>query len=224
MRVRALAPSLPLPGGSKLSAPFPPRAHPALPLRSGPRPSAQLPVALLSLSLSLCTMGPPYQLRPPHEPPLTRAHARREHQPPRLPTSPSTLLSPAHTRSPSPAPFHPLLPSLVLSCRRQSSPEKSARRAGPLEHQTSRQASPSAAPRRGTYSRALVALILPCLSEFVLAGALPRWFAAPARCPVDSAPPRALALVRSVPPPSPELELASAHPISPPHDWDCSPE
>jgi hypothetical protein len=56
----------------------------------------------------------------------------------------------------------------------------------------------------------------------VLAGARPRRFAA--RRPVDSAPLRAPTLVRSVPPPLPELDLASACPIPPPSGRDCSPK
>jgi hypothetical protein len=73
-------------------------------------------------------------------------------------------------------------------------------------------------------SHALVASILPCSSESTLARALPRWFAAPTRRPADSALPCARALALGVPHPSPELALASKHPIPPPRGRDCSPK
>ena len=48
---------------------------------------------------SLCTVGPPGQVRLPREPPWTSAHARREPWPRRLTTRPSSLLRTARTLS-----------------------------------------------------------------------------------------------------------------------------
>jgi hypothetical protein len=81
---------------------FPSRARPVLSLSYGPAPSAPIyhpPHA----HPCLCAVGPPCQLRLPREPPLTSAHARREARLHRLPTCPSSFLSPARTRSLSPA-------------------------------------------------------------------------------------------------------------------------
>jgi hypothetical protein len=121
-----------------------PSRKPLSPSSQRAPPVSAVTRSLCSLSLSL-RRGTPCLLRPPREPPLTRAHARREPWPHRLPTSPSSLLSPARTRSPSPASFCPLLPSLTLS--HQSSPEKDTRHAGHPEHETPRQVSPSVVPR-----------------------------------------------------------------------------
>jgi hypothetical protein len=52
-----------------------------------------------ALAPSLCTVELLCQLRLPREPPWTSVHARREPQPHRLPTHPSSLLSTADTCS-----------------------------------------------------------------------------------------------------------------------------
>jgi hypothetical protein len=74
-RSRARAPSLPLPGGADLSAPFP-LAPPSL-YTAGPVRQRREPFTLRRLSLSLRREAP-YQLRLPREPPLTSVHARRK--------------------------------------------------------------------------------------------------------------------------------------------------
>jgi hypothetical protein len=74
--------------------------------------------SLCALPLSLVAPWSPYQLRLTSKPPLTSAQARREPQPRRLPTCPSSLLSLARTCSLSPASFRPRSPSLALCYRR----------------------------------------------------------------------------------------------------------
>jgi hypothetical protein len=98
-------------------------------------------------SLSLCTVGPPYQLCLPREPPWTSEHARREPHSRRLPTHPISLLSTAHTHSLSPASFRASSPSLALCSCRSRSPEFHARRVGHPARQKLRQATPSSVPR-----------------------------------------------------------------------------
>jgi hypothetical protein len=112
----ARAPFLPLPGGADLSAPVPltcvPSLSLSLSLHCGPASSASLHIH------STCRASAPWasSVSPvlPATAANTRAHARREVRPRRLPTRPSSFLSPARPRSLSPASFRPCSSSVAL--------------------------------------------------------------------------------------------------------------
>jgi hypothetical protein len=126
-------------------------------LPSPPRPrsisiSWARPVSIMSRSLhapvlSRYDVGPPCQLRLPREPSWTSAHARREPQPCRLSTRPSSLLSTTRTRSLLPTSFRASSLSLALCPRCSRLPETRARCAGRPAYQKLRQAIPSSIPR-----------------------------------------------------------------------------
>jgi hypothetical protein len=92
---RALPSPLLLPSGAILSAPIA-LAHTPFSLST----SQARPVSTMNrfvvhpLSLSLCAMGPPCQLRLPRDPPWTSAHACRDPQPRRLPMHPQLPFEP----------------------------------------------------------------------------------------------------------------------------------
>jgi hypothetical protein len=191
-------------------------------------PSAQRapPVSAVTRSRRTLSLVAPWD--PLSATPSPRTTANQRARTPRTPTTshahaPISLLSPARTRSLSPVSFRPLSPSLAL-CRRQSSPEENAHCVDRPGHQTPRRASPCAVLRSETCSRAPVALLLPCISEIVLVGALSRRLAAPRATAGRFNPAPSPALVRCIPPPRAELALASARPIYPPRDRDCSSE
>jgi hypothetical protein len=136
LRPRTL--SLPLPGGADLSVPFLSRArtHSLSTLRAF-LVSTMNRSATRSLCLAARWASPVSSVFPATaaDP---RSRVRRGDHPRRLPTRPSSLLSPAHTRSLSPASFRTrslsrALPSpLALagdpqSCYRPSSPPETAR-------------------------------------------------------------------------------------------------
>jgi hypothetical protein len=148
---RALSLSLSLPSGTGLSAPV----SLARALFSVSASRARF-VSTLSRSPhvpapSRCAVGPPYQLRLPRAPPWTNthalAHARRDPQPRRPPTHPSSFLSTARTRTRSPVPFHARSLPLALCPRCSTSLETRARSAGHLAHQKPCQATLSSASR-----------------------------------------------------------------------------
>jgi hypothetical protein len=90
----------------------------------------------------------------------------------------------------------------------------SKRRAKPLEHR----------PEVRNHPRTFLPWFCSLCGELVLSEVAALRSTAPARRPVDLALPRACVLALGVPHPSSELAPASAHPITPPHGRDCSPE
>jgi hypothetical protein len=78
--------------------------------------STLLPVPLALALVPLRSGGPLSTPTSPRTAVNPHAHAHREVRSRRLPTRPSSFLSPARTRSLSPASFHPRSPSLAL-CR-----------------------------------------------------------------------------------------------------------
>jgi hypothetical protein len=123
------------------------RAPLSLSLSHGPHPSAPRTVhPAPSLSLSARWASPintvfPATVADP------RPHARKKDWPRRLPTCPSSFLSPACTRSLFPTSFRPRSPSLALCRRRQCSLVIRARCVGRPAHQKPSQALPSTVPR-----------------------------------------------------------------------------
>jgi hypothetical protein len=92
-------PPLPLPSGGGLSAPVTFTRAPPFPLCLTGPPRRRSESFRPAPAPSLCTVGPPCQLRLPRESSWTNTHAHQEPWPHRLPTRHSSLLSTARTRS-----------------------------------------------------------------------------------------------------------------------------
>jgi hypothetical protein len=191
--------ALPLPGAADLSAPTSLTRAPHSLCPVAPAHQHRETFTPLSLSLSLfASRASPVSSVFPAIAANPRVHARRGVSPRRLPTRPSSCLSPARTRSPSPALFRPRSPSLAL-CRRCQSPlEICARRASRPSRSEPCQAFPSIVPRWGTRSRARFPLFPSWFGQFALTGARSRQFAALAQWPAKLASPYAPVVVHSV--------------------------
>jgi hypothetical protein len=140
-----------------LSAPVSSPAPPSSLSASWARSAMRRAVAPRAPSLSLCVVGLPCQLRPPHArrgPASAHSRTSSGSSATSLCPHPSSFLSLAHARTHSPASFHAVSPSLVLCSRRQTSPETHARLPGHLAHRRPRQATPSSTLRWGTCARA----------------------------------------------------------------------
>jgi hypothetical protein len=147
---RAPSLSCPLPRGARLSAPVSSPARPSPLSASRAQFASRRAVAPRAPSLSLCAVGLPYQLRPPHarcEPASTHSLTLSGSSATLLCPRLSSFLSPARARTHSPASFHAVPPSLALCSRCQSSLETRVRDLGHLSHRRPCQATPSFAPR-----------------------------------------------------------------------------
>jgi hypothetical protein len=156
---------------------------------------------------------------PPHEPPLTRVRTPR-----------TLAMSPANVPQ---LPFEPCWHPLSLPCL--ISPTFAVSRAQPPSPELARGERPPCRPPRApdTAPSLLerhpeVRNLFPCSGcpDFALPSRIcaHRSSAAPAQCSISLALSCTRILALGVPPPSPELALASARPIPPPLGRDCLPE